>query len=469
MDNIIETTTDFLDLINSTNSTSVLNEVNVTLVKQFASQTVRTQLRLYDVLIPTIGIISICLNLFVVISSGLILKKGQQPRSTYLFLGNVAMTDLVTAIAIIFGQLYPKQYRDLTICSLQIGMIVSSTLASVYSVGLIAIDRFLYITHGLHYQRWVYPLRARLAILFTWILGLVIGFLPAMGWCGDTNNGQYCWFILLAPKALIFVTVCFGAIPLLTVVVLYSIILYHALKNIISLQRARRNEAQVQYKSTDKGLNESSSTSQSGAEGLRIFQGRTKKDAAEKSSIETTESPSIISRIFKRKITKNVDNTETTQNAAAVTSAPAQGPSKWRAIKVVLFTSGSFVCTWGPYFIACILYTGCDKDTEGCKSLKILIASPLAILGFMNTLINPIIYAWWHKGFRAAVKKHWHSIRRRVRGRGREGTTSYTVPGKMQAGSSVPSKSTTSTGGDSETAISKDKDSKESSTKCDVR
>lgn len=52
-------------------------------------------------------------------------------------------------------------------------MIVSSTISSVYSVGLIAIDRFLYIIHGLQYQKWVYPTRARLLILFTWILGLI--------------------------------------------------------------------------------------------------------------------------------------------------------------------------------------------------------------------------------------------------------------------------------------------------------
>lgn len=50
-------------------------------------------------------------------------------------------------------------------------MIVASTLASVFSVGLIAVDRFLYIIHGMQYQRWVYPMRARLLILGTWILG----------------------------------------------------------------------------------------------------------------------------------------------------------------------------------------------------------------------------------------------------------------------------------------------------------
>lgn len=53
-------------------------------------------------------------------------------------------------------------------------MIVSSTITSVYSVGLIAIDRFLYIIYGLQYQRWVYPNRARLLICLTWIIGMFV-------------------------------------------------------------------------------------------------------------------------------------------------------------------------------------------------------------------------------------------------------------------------------------------------------
>jgi hypothetical protein len=61
--------------------------------------------------------------LAVVISSGLILKGGAQPRTTYLFLGNVAMADLVTSAAMLFGQLYPREHRNELLCMLQIGML----------------------------------------------------------------------------------------------------------------------------------------------------------------------------------------------------------------------------------------------------------------------------------------------------------------------------------------------------------
>jgi hypothetical protein len=63
------------------------------------------------------------------------------------------------------------------------GMIVSSTLVSVLSVLLVAVDRFLYILYGLQYQRYIYPNRSRILIMTTWIFGELLavfgfGFAP---------------------------------------------------------------------------------------------------------------------------------------------------------------------------------------------------------------------------------------------------------------------------------------------------
>lgn len=81
-------------------------------------------------------------------------------------------------------------------------------------------------------------------------------------------------------------------------------------------------------------------------------------------------------------------------------------PSKWKAIKVVLFTTGSFIVTWIPYFIASTMFVYCDseRNPDLCRNLKVAIASPLAVLGFANSLLNPVIYAWWHNGFRNSTK-----------------------------------------------------------------
>lgn len=238
-------------------------------------------------------------------------------------------------------------------------MIVSSTLASIWSVLLIGIDRFFYIVHALKYQLWLNPRRARWLILCTWILGLVIGFMPAMGWKGWTNGGKYCWFIRLAPHGLVLLTGTLGFLPIIIITILYTIILYQALRKVVQLQKSD-NAASVRHVPKDDN----------DPNAMRIFRGG-------QSSRE---------------------NNARNKNQ--------HSPKKSRAIIVVVLTTGSFIVTWVPYFIASTMYVFCEKratDENACKPLRLAVASPLAILGFMNSLLNPLIYAWWHKGFRQFV------------------------------------------------------------------
>lgn len=119
-------------------------------------------------------------------------------------------------------------------------MTVSSALVSVYSIGLIAVDRYLYILYGLRYQRYLSTNRARMMVAATWVLGAIVGYLPAMGIREFTDNGKWCWFIILTPRSLVLVTTSIGLIPLITIIVLYSIILKTALDKISNLKKAAR-------------------------------------------------------------------------------------------------------------------------------------------------------------------------------------------------------------------------------------
>lgn len=65
-----------------------------------------------------------------------------------------------------------------------------------------------------------------------------MGFLPAMGWRGDTNNGRICWFIVLAPPHLVLLTTVIGILPVFLVLILYSIILHRALQKVGELKNS---------------------------------------------------------------------------------------------------------------------------------------------------------------------------------------------------------------------------------------
>jgi hypothetical protein len=66
-----------------------------------------------------------------------------------------------------------------------------------------------------------------------------------MGWRGDTDNGRICWFIILAPPELVILTTVIGVLPILLVIVLYSIILHRALYKVRELKKASTTEGSV--------------------------------------------------------------------------------------------------------------------------------------------------------------------------------------------------------------------------------
>ncbi|KAG5671916.1 hypothetical protein PVAND_002085 [Polypedilum vanderplanki] len=376
MDYDLETTT--------LNFEEVTNSANITL-------------RLYDIFIPLLGIFIISLNLLVVISSGLLLEKRQQPRSCYILLGNLGLADMLTGIAVLFGHFYPS--RNNTSCALQIGMIVSSTLVSVFSVMLVAIDRFLYISNGLQYMQFMHVGRVRILIIIAWIVGLLVGFLPAMApSLRGTMTGEQCWFILINPE-LVLATTIIGIAPIFVVIILYSIILRKALLKIGELK-----------KNATSAINATNEIETSN--NLRYFVGSRADIAAEQDQDAMTAVPlqqpsnSTNLRCFCWRCSRTANSSENNnviEGTVLTTMTPKrQQPSKWKAIKVVMFTTGSFVLTWVPYFIASTLYVYCDHEHNPnfCNGLKIAVASPLAILGFANSLTNPIIYCWWHTGFR---------------------------------------------------------------------
>ncbi|XP_068993808.1 lysophosphatidic acid receptor 3-like isoform X3 [Neodiprion pinetum] len=314
---------------------------------------VDVQLDLFDVCAL---IFIIVVNLALVLLYGSIVKNGVTPTTTYLFLGNGAMADVVITVGILLDQYYPGPFSTDLSCSIGLGMIIASTVASVYTVGLIAVDRFLFIAHGMKYNRWMYPKSGCLLIVSTWILGTFLGLLPTTGlWTETTEGDKIPWLSLLASHGLIILITIIEMIPISLVVILYGIILYHAIKKVIQLRRADKNRTDE----TAPGDN---------AE-LRIFRG----------------GKSVV----------NDDAKETAKNK----------PSKNKAVKVVLSTCAGIVFTWIPYFFACHMYVFCDPIVINCKEIRVRTAPLFALISLNNSLLNPLIHGLWNARFKNFMKK----------------------------------------------------------------
>ena len=222
--------------------------------------------------------------------------------------------------------------------------------------------------------------------MFYFLKGAIVGFLPAMGWRGDTGNGKYCWYVLIAPPQLILLSTLLGIFPILLVAVLYSIILYRALKTVKELKKATGTwGAEVPTNNS-----------------LRIFRSSSSyMNQSDINSAVTQQHPQDAHYSYCCWKHNNL----TPGNPISVPNR--NEPTKWKAIKIVMFTTGCFIFTWMPCFVAATMQVYCDTDKYPmfCTTLKLEIANRLFILGFANSLLNPIIYAWWHNGFRQSSTK----------------------------------------------------------------
>lgn len=173
-----------------------------------------------------------------------------------------------------------------------------------------------------------YSHRPKISHPFT---GLIIGFLPALfpSLRGNATEAK-CWFILFN-KELVLMTTTIGLIPILIVIILYAIILQKALKKVGELKSATSAIAVNGFETNGNHL--------------RFFRG----SAADvnRTVIERDDA------IFPLKLQSNLKcffccstSRSFSPENVSMTTTPRRQPSRWKAIKIVLLTTGSFLITW---------------------------------------------------------------------------------------------------------------------------
>ncbi|KAL4717916.1 hypothetical protein ACJJTC_001334 [Scirpophaga incertulas] len=367
---------------------------------------------------------------------------SQQPKSTYLLLGNVSLADTIIGISIIFGASVENTSGSNQLCIFQLGMLVCPAMVSIFSVGFIAIDRYIYILHGLYYQRWFNTTRVRIGIVCIWIIGVTLGFMPVTGWTNKDKITNRCFYIIIYPASLVLFNSIISIIPIVIVAILYLIILLRALKNLRNIKATensinvgneqnpklriyRGNTKRNGIRSIDKSASFTfdnmsiaeprDSYKSKSADDLSFkpneFQVYVNKSQNDKTGLESKLSISTVESSYtigssSRSI---VENTNTTETNLHCKTCKIKGTNKCRAMTIVILTFGSFVITWLPFFFVVIFYEVCENKLNNphCWDMSELLNGPLATLALFNSVLNPMIYAWWHKGFKKSIKSYY--------------------------------------------------------------
>ncbi|XP_030044559.1 glucose-dependent insulinotropic receptor-like [Microcaecilia unicolor] len=80
-----------------------------------------------------------------------------------------------------------------------------------------------------------------------------------------------------------------------------------------------------------------------------------------------------------------------------------------KAVRTVAVLIGCFVLSWLPFFIVTIVQAAC----QACVLYNV-IEKYLWLLGLCNSLLNPLIYAYWQKEVRLQIYQMWFCVKRRI-------------------------------------------------------
>ncbi|XP_069001642.1 glucose-dependent insulinotropic receptor [Embiotoca jacksoni] len=89
-----------------------------------------------------------------------------------------------------------------------------------------------------------------------------------------------------------------------------------------------------------------------------------------------------------------------------------------KALRTVALLVGCFLLLWCPFFVVCIVHIVC----ENC-GLKGVLENYLWLLGLSNSLINPLVYAFWQKEVRLQLAAMFSCITGRLLAAGPPGVT----------------------------------------------
>ncbi|XP_077869896.1 LOW QUALITY PROTEIN: 5-hydroxytryptamine receptor 1A-alpha-like [Saccoglossus kowalevskii] len=306
------------------------------------------------ILLSLMIISSIFGNCLVLIA--ILLEKSLQTVPNYL-IASLAVADLLVS-TVVMPLVAVREVTQIWIwgqevCDFFISMDVLCCTASILNLCVIALDRYWSITKHVQYTARRTPRRMTLMIAFVWLVSAIISIAPLFGWRTpkDTSDPYDC---LISTDLGYTVFSTFGAfyIPMVIMLLIYWRI-YQVAKFRI---RGRGTEKKKYTECTTVMGNGNMSINHNMPSPVRTLE-QTKKHLAE--------------------------------------------ARERKAAKVLGIVTGAFVVCWLPFFIVAFVMPFCKEQCYVPPPLQ----SCINWLGYMNSLLNPIIYTVFNKEFKNAFHK----------------------------------------------------------------
>ncbi|KAJ7988491.1 hypothetical protein DPEC_G00324110 [Dallia pectoralis] len=343
------------------------------------------------------------------------LERSLQNVGNYL-IGSLAVTDLMVSVLVLpMAALYQVLNRwtlGQVPCDIFISLDVLCCTSSILHLCAIALDRYWAITEPIEYMKKRTPRRAAVLISVTWFVGFSISVPPMLimrsqpsSKAEDMANPEQCG-ISRDPWYTIYST--FGAfyIPLVLMLVLYGRIF-----------KAARFRIRRTVRKTEKKKVSDSCLALSPA----LFHKRNNGDQSKswRRSVEPQPIPCVNGAVKHPEDGESLEIIEVHGYAKTNLPLPNSEPffqsrhdknmeakkkmamaRERKTVKTLGIIMGTFIFCWLPFFIVALVMPFC----QSCQ-MPSWLKDVINWLGYSNSLLNPIIYAYFNKDFQSAFKK----------------------------------------------------------------
>ncbi|XP_077145885.1 5-hydroxytryptamine receptor 1E [Ranitomeya variabilis] len=338
-----------------------------------------TEKMLISLTLAVITILTTLLNSAVIIAI-CTTKKLHQPAN-YLIC-SLAVTDFLVAILVmplsIAYIVMDKWTLGYVICEIWLSIDMTCCTCSILHLCVIALDRYWAITDAVEYARKRTVKRAGMMILSVWTISIFIS-IPPLFWRNHQNIsiGNSC--IIQHDHVIYTIYSTFGAfyIPLTLILILYYRI-YHAAKSL------------YQKRGSSRHLSNRSNDSQNSFAHCKLTQTFCVSEFS--TSDPTMEFEKITTCVRTPPYDNDIDMTWDRQQQIS-------SSRERKAARILGLILGAFMISWLPFFIK-ELVVGLHLCTVSPE-----VADFLTWLGYVNSLINPLLYTSFNDDFKIAFKR----------------------------------------------------------------